>query len=30
MEDEKDEDGNIIASSRKTNAYVEEDKIILE
>ena len=30
MEDEKDEDGNIIASSRKTYAYVEEDKLILE
>ena len=30
MEDEKDEDGNIIASSRKTYAFVEEDKLILE
>ena len=30
MEDEKDEDGNIIASERKTYAYVEEDKLILE
>ena len=30
MEEEKDEDGNVIVSSRKTNAYVEEDKIILE
>lgn len=30
MEDEKDEEGNIIASSRKTYAYVEEDKLILE
>ena len=30
MEEEKDEEGNIIASSRKTYAYVEEDKLILE
>ena len=30
MEDEKDEDGNIIASARKTYAFVEEDKLILE
>jgi len=30
MEDEKDEEGNIIASSRKTYAYVEDDKLILE
>ena len=30
MEDEKDEEGNIIASSRKTYAYVEEDKLMLE
>jgi septum site-determining protein MinC len=30
IEDEKDEDGNVIASSRKTYAYVEEDKLILE
>ena len=30
MEDEKDEEGNIIVSSRKTYAYVEEDKLILE
>ena len=30
MEDEKDEEGNIIASERKTYAYVEEDKLILE
>ena len=30
MEDEKDEEGNIIASSRKTYAFVEEDKLILE
>ena len=30
MEDEKDEEGNIINSSRKTYAYVEEDKLILE
>lgn len=30
MEDEKDEEGNIIASSRKTYAFVEEDKLKLE
>ena len=30
LEDEKDEEGNIIASSRKTYAFVEEDKLILE
>lgn len=30
MEDEKDDEGNIIASSRKTYAFVEEDKLILE
>ena len=30
MEDEKDEDGNILASERKTYAYVEEDKLMLE
>lgn len=30
MEDEIDEEGNIIVSSRKTYAYVEEDKLILE
>ena len=30
MEEEKDEEGNIIASSRKTYAYVEEDKLMLE
>lgn len=30
MEDEKDDEGNIVASSRKTYAYVEEDKLILE
>lgn len=30
MEEEKDEDGNIIVSARKTYAYVEEDKLILE
>jgi len=30
MEDERDEEGNIIASSRKTYAYVEGDKLILE
>ena len=30
MEDEKDEEGNIIVSDRKTYAYVEEDKLILE
>ena len=26
----KDEDGNIVATERKTYAYVEEDKLILE
>jgi len=30
MEEEKDEEGNVIASERKTYAYVEEDKIVLE
>ena len=30
MEEEKDEEGNIIASTRKTYAYVEEDKLMLE
>ena len=30
MEDEKDEDGNIIAMPRRTYAYVNEDKLILE
>jgi len=30
IEDEKDEEGNIIATSRKTYAFVEEDKLILE
>ena len=30
IEDEKDEEGNIIVSSRKTYAYVEEDRLILE
>ena len=30
IEDEKDEEGNIIAKSRKTYAYIEEDKLILE
>ena len=30
MEDEKDEDGNVIATSRKTYAFVEEDNLILE
>ena len=30
MEDEKDEEGNIIVTSRKTYAYVDEDKLILE
>ena len=30
MEEEKDEDGNIIVTARKTYAYVEEDKLILE
>ena len=30
MEDEKDEEGNIIVATRKTYAYVEEDKLILE
>lgn len=30
MEDEKDEEGNVIPSVRKTYAYVEEDKLILE
>ena len=27
IEDEKDEEGNIIAKSRKTYAYIEEDKL---
>lgn len=30
MEEETDEEGNIIASSRKTYAYVDNDKLILE
>ena len=30
MEEEKDEDGNIIAADRKTYAYVNEEKIVLE
>ena len=30
MEEEKDEEGNIIASARKTYAYVDNDKLILE
>jgi len=30
MEDEKDEDGNILASQRKTYAFVENDELILE
>ena len=30
MEEEKDEEGNVIATSRKTYAYVEEDKLMLE
>jgi len=30
MEDEKDEEGNIIASQRKTYAFVENDELILE
>lgn len=30
MEEEKDAEGNIITSKRKTYAYVEEDKILLE
>ena len=30
MEDEKDEEGNVIATSRKTYAFVEEDKLVLE
>ena len=30
MEEEKDEDGNIIVTSRKTYAFVEEDKLMLE
>lgn len=30
MEEEKDEEGNIIASERKTYAYVEKDELILE
>lgn len=30
MEEEKDEEGNIIATARKTYAYVEEDKLMLE
>ena len=30
MEEEKDEEGNIISMSRKTYAYVDEDKLILE
>lgn len=30
MEDEKDEEGNILPSARKTYAFVEDDKLILE
>lgn len=30
MEDEKDEEGNVIATTRKTYAFVEENKLILE
>ena len=30
MEEEKDEEGNPIAQTRKTYAYVEENQIILE
>ena len=30
MEDEKDEEGNVIQTARKTYAYIKEDKIILE
>lgn len=30
MEEEKDEEGNIIATARKTYAYVEENNLILE
>lgn len=30
MEEETDEEGNIIASARKTYAYVDNDKLILE
>ena len=30
MEEEKDEEGNIIAGERKTYAFVEEDKLMLE
>jgi len=30
MEEEKDEEGNILASERKTYAYVEDDKLMLE
>lgn len=30
MEEEKDEEGNIIVTPRKTYAYVEEDRLILE
>lgn len=30
MEENKDEDGNIIVTSRKTYAFIEDDKLILE
>lgn len=30
IEEEKDEEGNIIVSSRKTYAYVDEDELVLE
>ena len=30
MEEETDEEGNVITSARKTNAYVDNDKLILE
>ena len=30
MEEERDEEGNLIATQRKTYAYVEDDKLILE
>ncbi len=30
IEEEKDEEGNIIAAPRRTYAYVEGDKLILE
>lgn len=30
IEDEKDEEGNILPSARKTYAFVEDDKLILE